>query len=119
LFVPRGEPQRAARERPVRAGDARPRGGYVYDEEGRITLAINVALATGRPLLVQGKAGTGKSSLAEDVARQLGWRFYAYTITSRTRAQDLLWTFDDVRRLSDASAGQLRSPDAYVEPGPL
>ena len=72
----------------------------MYDDT--IVLAINVALATGRPLLVSGEPGTGKSSLASDVAAKLGWRFYSKTISSGTQARDLLWTFDTVRRLSDA-----------------
>jgi MoxR-like ATPase len=106
-------------ERILRRGDEAPARGYVYDAEGRITLAVNVALATGRPLLVRGRPGSGKSSLAADVARRLGWRYYENTITSRTRARDLLWFFDAVRRLSDASAGTLRNQLAYVTPGVL
>ena len=67
-----------------RRGDETPAGGYVYDAEGRIALAVEVALVTGRPLLVRGKPGTGKTSLAVDVATRLGRRFYRHTVTSRT-----------------------------------
>src|SRR5215207_7981802 len=96
-----GEP---AAEVPVfRRGDEAPEQGYVYDQTGRIALAVEVALVTGRPLLVRGTPGTGKTSLAVDVAERLGWRFYRHTVTSRTRARDLLWTFDAVRRLKDAN----------------
>ena len=55
--------------RVIHRADEAPAGGYVYDPEGRIALAVNVALATGRPLLVEGQPGSGKSSLAADVAR--------------------------------------------------
>jgi MoxR-like ATPase len=56
-----------------RLGDKPPEEGYVYDDaDDRIVLAVNVALATGRPLLIAGEAGTGKSSLAVDVANRLG-----------------------------------------------
>jgi len=106
-------------ERILRRGDEAPAGGYVYDAEGRIALAVNVALATGRPLLIRGRPGSGKSSLAADVAERLGWRYYGNTITSRTRARDLLWSFDAVRRLSDAHAGDVLDPLAYVTPGVL
>jgi MoxR-like ATPase len=99
--------------------DALPPTGYVYDDKGRIALAVNVALATQRPLLVRGKPGTGKTSLAADVAQRLGRRYYEHTVTSRTRAADVLWTFDAVRRLSDASGGGARDPIAYVLPGVL
>jgi MoxR-like ATPase len=90
---------------------------YVYTEE--IILAVNVAIATGRPLLVRGPSGSGKSSLARSVALSLGWRYYEEVITSRTQAQDLLWRFDTLRRLNDAQAEQIRDTAAYIEPGKL
>ena len=86
-------------------------------------LAIEVALATGRPLLLRGEPGSGKSSLAAYVARNLGWRYYEHIVIARTQAQDLLWQFDTVRRLGDAQLRQARSLDLYdfdyVEPGVL
>ncbi|MFD0525985.1 AAA family ATPase [Kitasatospora arboriphila] len=82
-------------------------------------LAVNVALATERPLLVRGRPGRGKSSLAPSVAHQLGRRFYRSTISSRTQAQDLLWGVDEVGWLSDASAHEVRSRSHYVVPGVL
>ena len=91
----------------------------VYDYEPRIVLAVNVALATGRPLLVRGAPGTGKSSLAADIARRQSWRYYPATISSRTQAQDLLWRFDTVRRLADAQVKRLQQPAAYLQPGVL
>ena len=64
--------------------------------------AINTALAAGRPLLVRGEAGVGKSQLARAAAKGLKRRFVSTTIDARTEAQDLKWTFDAVRRLADA-----------------
>ncbi|MER5575652.1 AAA family ATPase [Streptomyces massasporeus] len=93
---------------------------YLMPKEGR--LAVKVALATGRPLLLRGSPGCGKSSLAAYVAEQLNWRYYEHVVTYRTQATDLLWTFDTVRRLADAQA---RNGDGtlddhkYVRPGPL
>ncbi|MHA3700896.1 AAA family ATPase [Jatrophihabitans sp. YIM 134969] len=122
LFDPHGPSAPAAG--PLRLGD---RGGpgpshapvYEYDES--IVLAVNVALAAGRPLLVRGDPGTGKSSLARSVAAHLEWRLYAVTVSSRSTARDLLWTFDTVARLADAQAGpgQLRPRSEYVTPGVL
>src|SRR5437879_3622590 len=70
------------------------RDGRVYVTDAPIKLALKVALATGRPLLLRGDPGSGKSSLAAYVARNLGWRYYEHVVTARTDATDLLWTFD-------------------------
>jgi MoxR-like ATPase len=104
----------------TRVGDQREGTVYVYTEE--IILAVNVALATGRPLLVRGPSGSGKSSLARNVANVLEFRYYETVVSSRTQARDLLWEVDLLRRLHDAqiSDGNF-SPDLkpYVVPGPL
>ncbi len=96
------------------------RDGAVYVLDDQLRLAVDVALATGRPLLLRGEPGSGKSSLAAFLARNLGWRYYEHVVSSRTTAQDLLWSFDSMRRLADASApgGAARLDDAsYTEPG--
>lgn len=104
-----------------RAPDRRDGAVYVLDDQLR--LAVDVALATGRPLLLRGEPGSGKSSLAAFLARNLGWRYYEHVVSSRTTAQDLLWSFDSMRRLADASTpGRADGPagldDAsYTEPG--
>ncbi|MEI8019082.1 MAG: MoxR family ATPase [Schlesneria sp.] len=100
------------------AGDTRDGRVYVYQGD-EIALAVNVAWATGRPLLVEGLSGCGKSSLAKNVALTLNWRYYEYVVGGRTTAEDLLWRFDSIRRLNDAQAKRLKSDVAYVEPGVL
>ncbi len=95
----------------------RPTLAYVYSPP--IVLAVNVARATGRPLLVEGKPGTGKTTLAENIAAVLGWKFYPQVVTSRTRAHDLMWRYDALRRLADAQAKKLRPTEAYIEPQAL
>jgi len=99
-------------------GDRRDGGVYAYTPQ--ILLAVNVALATGRPLLVRGPSGGGKSSLARNAARVLGWRYYERVISSRAQAQDLLWEIDHLRRLQDAQLNLLRGgAGSYVQPGIL
>jgi MoxR-like ATPase len=118
LFDPTGNPasQRVADFTPP-SGDSGQNVDYVYTD--KIALAVNVALATGRPLLIRGKPGTGKSSLAVDVAQRLGWRYYAFVVTTRTEANDLLYRFDTVRRFNDANANALQETQNYITPAAL
>ncbi|MDP2867439.1 MAG: MoxR family ATPase [Methyloversatilis sp.] len=85
--------------------------------------AAILALAARRPLLVRGEPGTGKTQLAHALASALGWALHGATIHARFEAQDLLYQFDAVRRLSDAQACKLREPGwdekQYWQPGPL
>ena len=92
---------------------------YVYSEHA--VLILNLALATGRPLLLSGEPGSGKTTLAANVAKVLGRWFFKETVTSHTKASDLLWWFDTLRRLNDAQtqAAALLPRHFYVEPGQL
>ena len=98
------------------------RDGEAYVTSQDVNLAVDVALATGRPLLVRGEPGSGKSTLAPFVAKDRLWRYYEHVVTSRTQATDLLWSFDSVRRLADAQTlprGARLDDFRYVEPGVL
>ena len=92
---------------------------YVFSED--IAIAVDVALATGRPLLVSGNPGSGKSRLADAVAAVQGWSLLTKTMTSRTRLESLTVEVDQLRRLNDAQArgeGSGMKPDAYyLNPG--
>ena len=91
---------------------------YVCDRE--TVLAVRVSMAAGRPLLLTGPPGSGKSSLASYVARELGWNYFEKVITSKTDADELRGVVDDVRRYRDATAKELIDDlRAYVEPGVL
>jgi len=98
----------------------KPQGGVAYFYDEPLELAVNVALATGRPLLLSGEPGSGKSTLAADLAWKLERRFYQSAVTSRTQAQDLQWSFDAVGRLASANAGgQVDDLRKFVQPGVL
>jgi MoxR-like ATPase len=110
-------------------GDRRD-GKVYYYANSEIELAVNAALAAQRPLLISGQSGSGKSSLARNIARQHDLGYLETVITGRTKAQDLLWRFDTVRRLADAqtsgaqklgegTVNGLKSDAEYHEPGPL
>ena len=61
-------------------GDEPERLIYMYTE--KVILAVNIAMVTGRPLLVRGAPGSGKTSLAPNVARFKNWRYYKEVISS-------------------------------------
>jgi MoxR-like ATPase len=86
---------------------------------------VNAAIHLRRPLLVTGNPGTGKSSLAYLVARELGLgSVLRWPITSRAELKDGLYLYDAIGRVQ-AAAG--RSPGGetetdvgdYVHLGPL
>lgn len=83
--------------------------------------AVNVAIDLGRPLLLKGEPGTGKTVLAEAVARALGAPFLRWQIKSTTRAQDGLYLYDTVQRLNDARFGDhdIRDISRYIRLGPV
>ena len=93
---------------------------YVYDDR-RVVMAVRIALITDRPLLITGSPGSGKSSLAADVARRLRRAYVETVVTSRTRLSDLVAEVDQVRRLNDAQAQLLqhRQDSDYLVPGML
>lgn len=70
----------------------------------REKIAVNLALYLRRPLLITGKPGTGKTSLAYAVAHELKLdEPFVWPITSRTTLQQGLYQYDAVGRLQDAS----------------
>ncbi len=92
---------------------------YVATDD--LMLAVNAAITLTRPLLVKGEPGTGKTMLAEEVARALGAPLIAWHIKSTTRAQQGLYEYDAVARLRDSQLGDDRVNDVanYIAPGKL
>ncbi len=78
------------------------RGSTFYPDDNEIK-TVNAALSLRRPLLVTGKPGTGKTSLAYAVAYELGLGEVLYwPITSRMTLKDGLYSYDAIGRLQDA-----------------
>ncbi len=75
---------------------------FQYRFEADHVRAINIAVAAGRPLLIQGEPGVGKSELARAAAKARGGAFVATALTAKTEADDLLFHFDAVGRLAQA-----------------
>ncbi len=93
---------------------------YLLDKQS--AYALEMALATRRPLLVKGEPGMGKSYLARAAAQKLGRTFIAEVININTEGQDLLWREDRLARLNDAQArleADDLNPKYYLNPGVL
>jgi MoxR-like ATPase len=83
-------------------------GSSTYVATDDLKLAVNAALTLQRPLLIKGEPGTGKTMLAEEVARALNMPLLAWHIKSTTKAQQGLYEYDAVSRLRDSQLGDAR-----------
>ncbi len=92
---------------------------YIINDD--LMLTVNIAVKMGRPLLVKGEPGTGKTALAESVARALGKKLIVWSIKSTTRASDGLYQYDVVRRLYDSELGNEGADDIrrYIKFGKI
>ncbi|MFD9193355.1 AAA family ATPase [Streptomyces phaeochromogenes] len=79
---------------------------------------VNAALLLRRPLLVTGRPGTGKSSLAYRISRELRLgRVLRWHITSRTTLRGGLYEYDAIGRVQDSAAlHTLRRADGTAGP---
>ena len=79
---------------------------YVATRE--LEVAVNAAVALERPLLIKGEPGTGKTVLAQEIAKALGYPLIEWHIKSTTKAQQGLYEYDAVSRLRDGQLGDPR-----------
>lgn len=103
---------------------------YPYLPNAELIDVVNLAIYLGRPLLLKGEPGCGKTKLARAVAYELKLPFETWYVKSTSRAQDGLYTYDAVGRLRDAqlAASQINkqedilrisASETYVRWGPL
>lgn len=97
----------------------RQRGETFQATEDEINM-VNAALYLRRPLLVTGKPGTGKTSLAYAVAHELNLGEVLYwPITTRTTRKDGLYDYDAIARLQDTQLKREKDIGRYITLGPL
>ena len=92
---------------------------YVATEE--LQLAVNAAIKLQKPLLIKGEPGTGKTMLAEQIAKSLGMPLIQWHIKSTTKAQQGLYEYDAVSRLRDSQLGdeKVHEISNYIKKGKL
>ena len=103
------------------SSSAKFEGSDSYVATHDLKLAVNAALTLQRPLLIKGEPGTGKTMLAEEVARGLGMPLLQWHIKSTTKAQQGLYEYDAVSRLRDSQLGdeRVKNIDNYIVRGVL
>lgn len=92
---------------------------YIASDDLR--LAVNAAISLEKPLLIKGEPGTGKTQLAEELAKSLGCKLFQWHIKSTTKAQQGLYEYDAVSRLRDSQLGDEKVNDIsnYIVKGKL
>src|ERR1700680_4593060 len=84
-------------------------------------MPVNAAITLARPLLIKGEPGTGKTLLAQEIARSLTRPLFEWHIKSTSKAQQGLYEYDAVSRLRDSQLGDARVHDIrnYIVKGRL
>src|ERR1700726_1280315 len=84
-------------------------------------VAVNASIVLERPLLIKGEPGTGKTVLAEEIAKALDAELITWHIKSTSKAIQGLYEYDAVSRLRDGQLGDERVRDIanYIKPGKL
>ncbi len=92
---------------------------YVATDD--LKVAVNAATTLRRPLLVKGEPGTGKTVLAEEIAKAIGAPLITWNVKSTTKAHQGLYEYDAVARLRDGQLGDERVHEIrnYIKKGKL
>jgi MoxR-like ATPase len=75
---------------------------YILDDD--LAKAFLIARILGKPLLLEGEPGTGKTKLAQEYAGHTDLPIFEFPVTSESKVSHLVSHFDDVMRLMDSQA---------------
>ena len=101
--------------------EGRFEGSDRYIATPDLRMAVNAAVTLSRPLLIKGEPGTGKTQLAEEIARSLARPLFEWHVKSTSKAQQGLYEYDAVSRLRDSQLGEAKVHDIrnYIVKGRL
>ena len=90
----------------------------IRSDSDHVVQAVNAALALRRPLLITGRPGSGKTSLAYAVAHELQLGpVLKWPITARTTLETGLYRYDAIARLQDAQLRKQILEERNLNPG--
>ncbi|HBB33409.1 MAG TPA: AAA family ATPase [Cyanobacteria bacterium UBA8803] len=88
----------------------------VQQAQTNVIDAVNAALYLRRPLLITGKPGSGKTSLAYAIAYELKLGpVLTWSVTARSNLQQGLYQYDAIARLQDAQLSHMDSSEPLTE----
>ncbi len=117
LFLGRGVEQRREAALPPLADDSIRTDPSAYVSSDAIRHAVNAAVALGKPLLVTGEAGTGKTQLASRVAWELTPQYakpLRFQVRSRSEGMELFYRYDSLRHFQDAQTQKAKEARDYI-----
>lgn len=97
------------------------KGSADYIVSDDLRNSVNIAIALGKPLLIKGEPGTGKTVLAQSIASALDKELIIWNIKSTTKAQEGMYVYDTVQRLYDSQFGaqDVANIKQYIKLGKL
>ncbi len=92
-----------------------------YIATSELIEAVNASVKLEKPLLIKGEPGTGKTRLAEEIAKKLETELIKWNIKSTTKAHQGLYEYDAVTRLRDSQLGEkgVKDVNNYIKKGVL